>query len=235
MTTNRYKYRFQLQDKGLGGVSAGPSIIGSGGVVKVCLDGSPLKAAITDKDGTALTNPRALTRGSCEFYSTEDYVDLFIQCPDGQFVTVWNVSASELNEIPVDRYARDQVMVIPVHITDFPAAVETDTGFDEPPTSVVTADAVAFRVTVVDATETLDVGTATADSGDPDGFISAVDVATAGVVRDNGALFSSGAGHTTGTKSIVVTTTAGSDTVEGYAFLPYTLLNINVPTLSGPA
>ena len=230
--TIRYRYRFQLQDRSLGDF-AGPPITGSGGVVKVCVAGSPLKAAITDKDGTALTNPRALTRGSCEFYSTESAVDLFIQAPDGQFVDLWSVGPDEMHEVAVDRSRRDQVMVIPVHFTDFAAGVETDTLFDEPSSALFTADAVSVNVIALDATETLDVGTATADSGDPDGFISAIDVGAAtGVVKDNGALFSSGAAHISTSKSIVVTTTAGTDTLACYVFLPYTLVKVNAPTIT---
>jgi len=232
MPTPRYRYRFQLQDRSLGDF-AGPPITGAGGVVRACVAGSPLWAALTDKSGASITNPVSLTRGSAEFYSVEAALDLFIQCPDGQFVDLWSVGPDEMHEVPVDRSRRDQVMVIPVHITNYAAAVETATGFTEPSEALFTADAVSVNVIALDATETLDVGTATAASGDPDGFISAIDIGAAlGVVKDNGALFSSGAAHISTSKSIVVTTTAGSDTLVCYVFLPYTLVKVNAPTLN---
>lgn len=49
--------------------------------------------------------------------------------------------------------------------------------------NVITAEATA-------TTKTLDIGTATADSGDPDGFLDGISVAAAGVVR--GSLISTG-------------------------------------------
>jgi len=82
-----------------------------------------------------------------------------------------------------------------------------------------------IRVTAIDATETLDVGTATAESGDPDGFLSAVSVGTLGLVADNGALLSTLAGHIADGKSIVFTSTAGSDSGQGYVYLMVLLTN----------
>jgi hypothetical protein len=231
MATPRYRYRFQLHDRGVGAF-AGPPITGAGGVVRVCVQGSPLWATLTQKDGTSQTNPVSLTRGSAEFYSTESKVDLFIQCPDGQFVCMWNVQPDAVHEIPVDRDRKDQTMVIPVHITNYPATVETDTGFDEPTQVLFRADAAAVNVTTADATETVDVGTATAETGDPDGWIAAASVGSVALVWDNGALFASAAPHVSTGKSIVVTTTAGSDTFQGYVCLGYTICKVNMPTLN---
>lgn len=222
------EWRIQLKD-----ASTGQAIIAAGGVCYVSEGtGDPAKATLYDKDGAALSNPVALTRGFINFFAvdTTESVDLFIQCPGGQFVTATAVKPSGPNEILVDTQRKDHVMVIPFAMEDLTAATETDTGFDEPTYCVFTADSDCTRVkvTAIDATETIDVGTATADSGDPDGFMSAVSVGTAGIIHDAstvGALLTTLVGYTVnGTaKSIVITLTAGSDTAEGYVYLPYKL------------
>ena len=224
-----HRYKLQLHDRGIGHQS-GPAIIGSGGVVTVCASGSPLQATIQDRAGAALANPVALTRGGVEFYCDSAEVDLFILAPDGQFVTLWDVGPDEVNEVPVDRDRVDQMMVIPVHITDYPAAVETDSGYDEPANAVFMADSCGsgMRITAIDATETIDVGTTT----DPNGFLAALAVGVHGVIlTPQGALLTTLLGHASTSEAIVITTTAGSDTVQGYVHLAYKLLPYNQPTL----
>lgn len=247
--TTRYKYRFQLQDRSLGAF-AGPPITDAGGVVKVCVAGSPLKAAITDKEGTALTNPRALTRGSCEFYSTESAVDLFIQCPNDQFVCLFSVGPDEMHEVPVDRSRIDQVMVIPFHITDFAAATEVDTGFDMNLTMAMKPSPIV-QVTTVDAAQVIDVGTDGSGANDPDGFVDGVSLASAVCVKATllasgdtmGALLSvldsANAGDdapevyiNSAAENITITLDTGSDTGAGYVYLPYWNLSRNQPTIT---
>lgn len=230
--TTRYKYHFQLQDRALGAF-AGPPITGAGGSFFACVDGSPTRAALTDKDGAALTQPYALTRGAATVYSVETSLDLFILCPDQQSVQVYSVGPDELLEVAVDRSRPDQVMVIPLTFADDSAdATETATGWSEPAGAVFTSDAAGIKVHTVDATETVDVGTLSSDSGDADGFLSAVSVATLGLVLDNGALYSSLASHLSGSKSITFTFSAGVDTAKLYVFLPYTLLTVGSPTIT---
>jgi len=232
MLANRYK--FQLTDRAIGH-QPGPAIIGAGGVVLVCPAGSPLKGTIQNRAGTVLANPLALTRGGAEFYSGDAAVDLFILAPDGQFVTLWSVGPDEINEVAVDRDRVDQMMVIPLHITNYPATVETDTGFDCPANAVFLADScgTGMRITAIDATETVDVGTATAETGDPNGFLAALAVGVLGVIlTPQGALLTTLLGHASGSKSIVITTTAGSDTVQGYVHLAYKLLPLNQPIVT---
>jgi hypothetical protein len=218
MATNRLRYTFQLYDRD------GKAIQSSGGVVYVAASGDAAKQAITDKDGVALSNPRALTRGACEFYvvDTAADVDLYIQAPGGQFVVKQDFVAGETPDIAVDTDHRNQVMVIPWAAADVTAATETATGFTEPANAVFLLHGAGCRVTAIDATETLDVGTLSTDSGDADGFLSALDVATLGDVLDNGALLAS-LGRVSGGKSITLTTTAGSDTGKGFIHLPYVL------------
>jgi hypothetical protein len=106
--------------------------------------------------------------------------------------------------------------------------VETDTGFDCPANAVFLADSCGsgVRVTAIDATETVDVGTATAEGGDPDGLLALVAVGVLGaIIFPQGALLVTLRGHVAvAGRSIVITTTAGSDTVQGYVQLAYALL-----------
>lgn len=243
----RKRIQFQLYELGSIGGMAKKLIQDSGGVVYVAQDGDPAKQSITDKDGAALSNPRALTNGYCEFYvaDTVARVDLFIQCPGGQFVVAPNVDES-IADIGVDVTRLNHVMVIPWYAGDVTAAAETDTGFDLPLHAAVLPTPL-LRVHTVDATETIDVGLLSSETaGDADGFIAAASVATAGLIKATvvnggntmGALFevqdSANAGDLThephvitgsNATSVTLTTTAGSDTGKGYIILPYLLAN----------
>ena len=227
MTTLRYNFNIQLKD-----AATGAAIITAGGVAYVAKNGLASKQACTDKDGTSVNNPVSLTRGKMDFWCaslTNGMVDLYIQCPGGQFVVARNIVPSGPNEIMVDTSRANQCMVIPWDQADFTANTETDTRFDEPAseTAVFLSDAAsaAVRVVTIDATETIDVGTATADTGDPDGLISAAAIGVAGIIQDNGALLGTLVGHISGGKSIVITTSAGSDTGLGFIYLNYRLMN----------
>ena len=229
--TRMRRFEVQLQDMPMGSDIAGPSVGGTGGKMLVTANGSQKKATLYNADGSSLSQPLSFTAGKCTFHTldTIESVDLFGYANDGRAFTMFAVKADAISFIPLTR-AREQVMVIPFHIDDFAATVETDTGFDMPTPALFKADGVGINVVTIDATETIDVGTATSESGDPDGLISAASVGTAGVVADNGALYSSGAPAVSGGKSIVITTTAGSDTGTGYVFLPYQLMNYSWPT-----
>lgn len=237
------KVEFQLYDQGAG-VQAGAMISQSGGVVYVAQAGDARKQSIYDSAGAAAANVRALTAGGCEFYVADsvESVDLYIQCPGGQFLVKTGVVPGS-HDFAVDTSNRRQVAVIPFAMVDT-TVVETDTGFDEV-LNALYEPAPAIRVTVIDATETIDVGTATADSGDPDGFLAGISVANAVMVQGlilngantMGALFerqdSVNAGDAVPSvhvpaataKSIVWTPSAGSDTGKGFIYLPYTLCN----------
>lgn len=220
------EWSIQLKD-----AHSGEAIITAGGVCYVSAGpNDPAKATLYDKDGASLSNPVALTRGNINFFvaDTVDSVDLFIQAPGGQFLVVNAVKPSGPNEVLVDTARPHQVMIIPFAQGDFTANTETDTGFDEPANALFLADSTStiIRLTTADDSETIDVGTATAESGDPNGFLSAAVLTTIGIVRDEstvGALLVTLLGHISTSKSIVITTSAGSDTGEGYIHLPYLL------------
>ena len=227
--TRRINFNLQLVD------SNGLAIISSGGVAMVCKNALPTKHTIySDADGTAASNPIALTRGKVNFWVLQsdlvnDMVDLYIQAPGGHFVVARDIKQSGPNEVIVGTANPIQQYVIPFDQADFTAAVEKDTGFDLPAanTARVLPDAQGgnLRVTAIDATETIDVGTATAETGDPDGFISAASIGTLGLVLDNGALLTTLVGHPSDGKSIVITTSAGSDTGKGFIYLTMLMLN----------
>ena len=223
------RYYFKLKDQ------EGEAISGSGGVCMVAQASSTLKRAITDKDGVALTNPRALTTGSCEFYvaNTVTSVDLYIMAPGGQFLVEAALVPGSY-DFAVNTRERRQLAKIPFNIADTTAATETDTGFDLPEDSLVLdrLHGEGLNITALDATETMDVGTGEVTpaeaGGDANGFNAAADVgaATGYLMGTNGALFSSNAPYRTeanAARSITYTLTAGSDTAAGFILLPYVL------------
>lgn len=237
------RVKFQLYEMGAR-VGGGKAITGSGGVVYVAQDGDARKQTIYTESGgefSAATNPRALTNGACEFWVTDATaeIDLYIQAPGGQFAVLQNVKPEQVDDIYIDVSQKTQCAVIPFAMVDT-TVTETDTGFDEV-TNAIYLPHPFIRVTALDASETIDVGTATADSGDPDGFLAAVSVNSAAVVQGliltgantMGALFerqdSANAGdlvpaaHVSTGKSIVWTPSAGSDTGKGFIYLPYIL------------
>ena len=231
-------FRIQLADH-----RSGSMIEDAGGVCLVTAADSPQKATLKNADGSSLSNPISLTNGQIEFWTddTVSNVDLYIQGPNGHFVTEKGVKASGPNEIFIDQGQRLGAMVIPFSYDDQAGdATETDTGFDEPSNAIMLPTP-AIRVTAADSGETIDVGTDSTDSGDADGFLDGVSVASEAVVKGTianggvtiGTLFTvqdsanagdlTHEGHVSGGKSITYTLSAGADTGEGFIVLPYML------------
>lgn len=229
------KYSIQLADHRTGKI-----IQDAGGAVYVAVNGANNKETLYDKDGASLANPVALNNGLIDFWVGDavNYVDLYIQGPNGHFVVLEDVGPSGPNEIYIDQGQKIGTMVIPFDIADTTAATETDTGFDEPANALMLPSP-AVNVVDLDAAENIDVGTDSTDAGDADGFLAALSVATAGVAKGTladgaqtiGALLKTdeSAGdfvpeaHVSGGKSITYTLTAGSDTAAGKILLPYQL------------
>jgi hypothetical protein len=226
----KLKYHFQLKD-----AVSGAAIITTGGVCHVAIAGSPDKATLYDKDGAALANPIAATRGHFEFFvaDTVASVDLYIQAPGGQFAVVAGMVQSGPNEVLIDTSNKNQVYKIPFSIADSVAATEKDTGFDLPALCQVLGrlSGCGIHVTAADATEDIDVGLGevvpTESGGDANGFIAASDLDNAKqVIGTNGALFSTNAPHLSDAvtaKSITYTLTSGTDTAKGFIVLPVIL------------
>lgn len=234
------EFRVQLKD-----AITGKSIITSGGTVYVAQNGVPAKQTIySDAVGTAASNPMTPTRGFINFHvvDTTSLVDLYIQAPGGQFLVVKDVAPSGDNEFLVNTQARFHSFVIPFSIADTAAATETSTGFAIPAKSEILPVGLGVDVIAIDATETIDVGTLSSDSGDADGFMNTVAVGVAGFVKPTllasgdtmGALLSvldsANAGDDAPEgdvsmqgKTITYTLTAGSDTATGFIHIPYYL------------
>lgn len=231
------EFRIQLKD-----AVTGKAIITAGGTVYVAANGGAAKQAIKDSTGASMSNPMTPTRGFINFFTanTVSKVDLYIMAPGGQFLVAKNVEASGPNELLVDTGNPMQCMVIPFAQADFADNAETDSGFDCPGSALM-LPAPFVRITKADATETINVGTDSGDSGDADGFIASVSIGSTGVAKATiangantlGALFevqdsaNSGdlthEGHVSAGKSITYTTSSGADSGEGFIHLPYVL------------
>lgn len=223
------EYRIQLKDRW-----TQQNVITAGGKVFVAQVGTPLKQTLYDKDGAALSNPITPTRGFINFFvvDTAASVDLHGMAPGGQWFDALAVVPSGPNEIVIDTAQKRHVAKIPYSYVDQTGdATETDTGFDVPdPARVLDRlHGCGLLVVAIDATETIDVGILSSESGgDADGLIAAHTVGTIGLATGtNGALFSSNAPHksdaVTG-KSISYTLTTGADTAKGFILLPYDIV-----------
>lgn len=237
----------------------GKAITESGGKCYVAQAGLAAKQTLYNKDGSALANPITPTNGQYEFYTadTAASVDLYIQTPSGRALQVKSVTPSAPNEFMVDTSNKVQLLVIPFSIADTTAATETDTGFDIPTDAIVQAHlGGGVDVLAVDATETIEVGILSSESGgDADGFYDVLAVDTAGAVKPEVTITSSVWASTTfgvmladfvagtnsddrglfnlrqyrcnGTaKSVSYTLTAGTDTATGFIKIPYVLSSL---------
>lgn len=233
------RYDIQLSETQFGG-----AIIAAGGKCIVCKTGTPDKETLYDPSTElAMANPLTPVRGKISFCVPVDRVavDLYIQTPAGQYVVQRNVIPSGDNEIALHGFDRHQMYVIPFSIADTTAAAETQTGIVIPTTGAVQPSPLV-RVTTADATQTLDVGTLSSDSGDADGFIDGVLMTTLGLVKPT----LSNAGITLGVllwtqdsanagdeapeqnvsmagKQITYTLNAATDTAKGFIYLPVNL------------
>ncbi len=162
------------------------AISDAGGMVYVTVTGTPDKQALLTKTGAAAANPSLLVNGQIDFYFADTVttnVDLFIMGPKGEFLVVKNVAPSGPNEVYLDRSKRDEVAVIPFSIADMVAATEFDTGMEFPADMLIRPDGAGIFVDVLEATETIDVGLLSTESGgDANGFMALVSVAVAGAV-----------------------------------------------------
>jgi len=237
-------FRMQLVDQN------GAAIQTSGGKAYVATNGDAAKATLYTETGAALANPVSLTNGILEFWVADAVtkVDLFIQAPSGHFIVTKNVLASGPNSLMVDTSRVLTTMVIPFAIGDTTANTETSTGFTVPTKAMVLPTASAIDVLTADSGMTIDVGTLSTDSGDADGFIDGISLASATMVKAtnaNGAVTlgallyvqdSANAGDdfpeaniSMQGKTITYTLSASTDTGEGFIFLnialPYASLN----------
>jgi hypothetical protein len=236
-----------LFDIQLTDATTGQTMIDAGGTVYVAPAGEENKQALVNADtGATLANPLTPTRGKIRFgiasvSPLETAVDLYGMTANGRAFVVKNVKSGNASEIFIDTVRRDQTLIIPFSIANTTAATETDTGFDLPAQAQVRPFPSIFVVDV-DATEVIDVGLLSSESGgDADGFIDGVSLATAGHVDPTfasavtqGALLrvtATGASAVipeshiinATARSVTYTLDAGTDTATGFIQIPYVL------------
>ncbi|WP_341893744.1 hypothetical protein [Ferrovibrio terrae] len=233
-------YSVQLHDE-----RTGAAITQSGGAVIVCQSGDASKQTLYTKAGLAASNPVAITYGKIEFWvaDTATQVDLYGIGPNGESIRLAGVKPGGDAAYFVNT-ALMQVYKIPFSYADQAGdATETDTGLDFVTNTIVHGLGLGLLVTVADATETIDFGGKTSESGDPDGFLDLVSVASAVMVKPTlangtptlGALLfvqdSANAGDEAPESHVVVSTarsitytlSAGADTAKGFGIFPVTL------------
>lgn len=228
------------------------AIVSTGGTLYVTEgDGQRSKADLVnpDSDFATLSNPVTATRGKFRFAiaSTglgEPAVDVFGMAPGGQAFQALNIKPGNPTDIFIDTSNVFQQLVVPFSIHDTTAATETDTGFDFP-TGATLLPYASVDVRTADATETIDVGLLSSESGgDADGIMVGVSVATTGLILPHAAatatlgvllletLTDSGAATVPVRDTYVIGATAvsltytlstGSDTAVGYLKVPYLL------------
>ena len=222
----------------------GAAVIAAGGTCYVAVAGGARKVTLQNKDGSAKANPVALVNGAIDFYTADSVskVDLYIQAPNGSGKVQKNVTPSGDSSLPIYSGGINSALVIPFSIFDTTANVETATGF-VCPTKGAVLPMPSVDVLTVDAGMTIDVGTLSSDSGDADGFIDGVSLASAATLTKasvaNGAITlgvllwaqdSANAGDeapemnvSMSGKGITYTLSASSDTGEGFIRLPVQL------------
>ena len=174
------RYVLQLMDHVTRGL-----VQGAGGVCMVVVQGGFDQVALTDRDGASVANPTVLTQGQIEFYTADSVlqVDLYGMAPGGEAFSLLALDPSGPNEIFIDTNQAMGVLRIPFSDTDSTDAVEQDTGFDIPINMQILSAGMGIYVNDVDATEGMDVGILSGESGgDANGFMEVILVDTAGFV-----------------------------------------------------
>lgn len=181
------EWRFHLLDPSKN-VNVMPGIDDDAGKVVVMTEDTPDSPTIyTNATGTVLTETAGVavltfTNGEIRFWTQNTVTALDISgiTSLGRTFALNSVTPSQ-QMIPVNPLNAEQLLVIPFGASN---AVETDTGFDLPANCLINPLGVKLRVTTVDATETVDFGLLSSESGgDADGFMTLASVANAGFVE----------------------------------------------------
>lgn len=227
------RFKFQLKD-----MFTKTSLIATGsagaGQVLVCTAGASTPLTLTDRFGTALNNPLALTRGFADFCVAlaNLTVDLYIQSPTGHCIQIKGVAPGGLNEYEIDTSVRRTSMIIPFSFAQAGANTEFNTGFLLPSNGRILdrLHGAGINVTTVETAggKTINVGLLSSQSGgNASGLINGSSTATLGqVTGTNGALFSSNApalAVTQTANAISYTLSASSVAAAGFILLPLEL------------
>lgn len=172
----------------------------------------------SDANGTSVSHavrtPRSFVNGTVRFWTDQSVtsVDLSLMTAKGEAYFFEDVAYS-VHRLDINPFMRDHVLVLPFGASD---ATETDTGIDLP-ANLLIKDAL-LKVTTADATETLDVGILSSESGgDADGLLMLMDVANLGFVNPfpvvtNGTNIDYNV-HTSGRGALLKQGIAGADAV----------------------
>lgn len=182
MATLRHIIEFQVMDR-----ATGKAVISSGGTCLVVAAGAQAKSTLynPDSDMASLANPFSLTRGHGKFAvvaGSPETMDLFIMAPGGQFVVVQDVGVvpGRMNPVWIDSAKLLQTFRHPYTYEDAgTSTTEYDTGFNLPTNALVQPYGAGVQIVATDATEVLDVGILSSESGgDADGLMA--DIAISG-------------------------------------------------------
>lgn len=169
-------------------IGLAPGIDDDSGKVIVMTEDTPDSPTIyTDAQGTTLTETAGVavltfTNGIVRFWTQNSVTALDMSgiTADGRTFNLNSVTPSQ-HMVPINPQNSRQLIVIPFGASD---NAEMDTGIDLPSNCLIHPLDVKLRVTAIDATETIDVGLLSSESGgDANGFITAASVASSGFVE----------------------------------------------------
>ena len=204
-----------------------------------------------DSNFAAQANPVTMTNGRVRFavagatpvgMASLPSMDIYGMSANG-IAFQYRATKPGQGEIRLDTSRPHHILMVPFNIADTTATIETDTGFDFTQGMIVDPQACSIYVTAIDATETIEVGLLSSETGgDADGFLDVVSVGTLGVITPTlaataetlGALLRVAATADAGTGlvprqhvinatavSLTYTLTAGSDTAAGVICIGY--------------
>lgn len=169
---------------------AAPGVDDDSGAIIVLTAGSPTSPSVyTDRYGTALATTGGLARlaftnGVARFYTAQSVTSIDVTgiTASGHAIGISGLAANSKHVEHVYRSGVGRhVLAVPFGASD---NAETDTGLDLPANCLMNAMSVKLRVTSTDATETIDFGLLSSESGgDANGFITARSVANSGFVE----------------------------------------------------
>lgn len=238
-------YHYELQAHDFVRPLAPNAAVATGGAIIVTTAGTGRKATLYNPDTyVALANPVSFVRGKARFATLDTIasVDVYGVAPTGHAIAMRGVRPGAETEVFLRTQDTQQMLQVPFFAGDYAINAEVDTGLDMPIGAIV-QPTVSIRVTAIDATEDLEVGLLSSESGgDTDGFLDNISVANLGTVVPNlnsttpttGALLFQGIATTPAVnlprahgigvaRSLVFLFSAGSDTGEGFVQIPYVL------------
>ncbi|MEY4300592.1 MAG: hypothetical protein RIR25_1828 [Verrucomicrobiota bacterium] len=161
----------------------------AGGTLFVCNPGTAKKTTLYDPAPAtflqALANPVTFTRGRLRFMTldTVTAVDIYGLTPTGQAIVARGVKPQGEPEYRIRADQVSDTLVLPINAADYAAGSETSLGIQLPANAIVLPQ-VCARIITAESSRTLSVGLLSSESGgNATGFLAALSMATAGLVR----------------------------------------------------